>query len=172
MLLLFTEYERNKRLTSQQCTKPSWCMYSGGRQQVTYVSTDCDGDGFVDQYCRFPNGQVYAVLSKQNCKQFAFQPGSSPPTCASLKGKLKENRKVCTFPPIKFAWLKYSVTDNCEEDADCGYNGRHLTGLKTKCDKKSPTSYGIVELPFLAILGQKLPKSRADYRSKVWYKCK
>ena len=72
-------------LGKHHCSKPDtrWC----GIATAIYQATDCDGDGYIDQYCRFSDGVVYARLSKENCKMFELKLGSSPVTCASLLGK-------------------------------------------------------------------------------------
>ena len=76
-------------LGKNHCSRPSknWCRHN----RAIYQAADCDGDGYIDQYCRFKGskGPMGVILSKENCQQFEFELklGSSPITCASLLGK-------------------------------------------------------------------------------------
>ena len=76
-------------LGRDHCTRPSknWCTHN----RAIYQAADCDGDGYIDQYCHIQGdtNKVGVILSKENCQQFVFELklGSSPVTCASLSGK-------------------------------------------------------------------------------------
>ena len=74
------------------CSRPSstWCRHNRASYQGT---TDCDGDGYIDQFCTFrgANGPIAAVLSLSGCAQVQYEmPASSGVSCASLKGKQKQ----------------------------------------------------------------------------------
>ena len=77
--------------TGSDCSRPNarWCKHNRASYEGT---TDCDGDGYVDQFCTFrgASGPKAAMLSLNGCTQIQYEmPASSGVSCASIKGKQK-----------------------------------------------------------------------------------
>merc|ERR1712226_164989 len=125
------------------CSRPSsnWCRHNRASYEG---STDCDGDGFVDQFCTFrgASGIKIALLSLNDCTQTQYEmPASSRATCESVKG-------------------------DCSYDGHCRYKAKTNSELKTKCDKtQTGTSYSTRGPDFEALT------SANPYTPKRLYKC-
>jgi len=143
LLIVVWAYSAQGQGTGSDCSRPNsnWCRHNRASYQG---STDCDGDGYVDQFCTFrgANGIKGALLSLNNCTETQYEmPDSSGVSCASVKG-------------------------DCATDGDCRYKEKTNSDLKTKCDKSLPgTSY--------STRGPDITASTAvnPYSSKTLYKC-